>query len=629
MLHFIRERAKGWVAWVIVGLISIPFALWGVNSYLTGPADVVVATVNGKSIKQVEFQREYQRYRDRAREMMGEQFDPALFEGVEVKRGVLDRLIEERLLLSANNTLGQRVRDIDVNNIIQNTEAFQSGGRFDAERYSMMLARISMTPLSYESQLRIDLLVQELNNNIQQTALVTSSAIDTILRLEKQTRDIAYGVVSAMEQLENVTVDDEQVQAYFDTNKATYRAPERIIVDYIELSVEQLAKTIDVDDALLQQFYTDNEDQFVGPEQRRVSHILIEGDDDDALEKLAMIKERLEIGDNFIDLVAKFSQDAGTINSDGDLGFFQRDVMDPAFEVVAFAMNEIGDVSEPVKTEFGYHLIKLTDIKVSEGQSFSEVRDEIEALYRNQEAEVLFYEQAELLADLSYENPDNLDIAAEELGLEIKTSKEFLREGNTVGIAKDKKIATVAFSEDILVHDLNSAVIELNKSHLLVLHKNKYTAESQLAFESVSPAIKELLKFESARDKAREQGKTILTKLKAGESSESLFTDSLWFDVKTYSRTNDDVSAQVLQHAFSVVKPNDEATLTGFTAQNGNYIVVKVTAVNDGNPAEASSEDRDGLQSFLMRNNGVSELQAFIASLRADADIEILAKDLK
>ena len=629
MLHFIREHAKGWVAWVIVGLISIPFALWGVNSYLTGPADVVVATVNGEPIKQVEFQREYQRYRDRAREMLGEQFDPALFEGADVKRDVLDRLIEEKLLLSANNTLGQRVRNIDINSIIQTTEAFQSGGTFDSERYSMMLARVGMTPLTYESQLRVDLLAQELNNNIQQTALVTPSAINTILKLEKQTREIAYGVVSAMDQLDNVTISDEQIQRYFDSNKALYMAPERIIVDYIELSVEQLAKTVEVDEASLQQFYTDNEDQFVGPEQRRVSHILIEGDEAEALEKLARVKERLAVGDNFIDLVAKFSQDAGTVNTEGDLGYFERDVMDPAFEEAAYAMSIIGDVSEPVKTEFGYHLIKLTDIKAPEGQSFTEARDEIEVLYRNQEAETLFYEKAELLADLSYENPDSLDVASEELALEIKTSKEFLREGNTIGIAKDKKIAAVAFSEDILVNDLNSAVIELSTSRLLVLHKNKYTAESQLAFESVSPAIKEHLRFEAAREKARNDGEAIITKLKAGDNSESLFADKLWFDVKSYSRTNEEVSAQVLQQAFSMARPNERATITGFTAQNGNYIVVKVTGVNNGEPSDASSEERDGLKSFLVRANGAGELQAFIDSLRDDADIEILAKDLQ
>ncbi|MBE9532871.1 MAG: SurA N-terminal domain-containing protein [Proteobacteria bacterium] len=629
MLHFIRERAKGWVAWVIVGLISIPFALWGVNSYLTGPSDVVVATVNGEPIKQVEYQREYQRYRDRAREMMGEKFDPALFEGADVKQNVLDRLIEDKLLLSANNILGQRVRNIDVNSIIQNTEAFQSGGSFDSERYSMMLARIGMTPLTYESQLRIDLLAQELNNNIQQTVLVTPSAIDTILKLEKQTRDIAYGVVPAMEQLENVSVSDEQIQSYFDSNKALYMAPERIIVDYIELSIDQLAKTVEVDEASLQQFYADNEDQFVGPEQRRVSHILIEGDEAEALEKLAMIKERLDIGDNFIDLVAKFSQDVGTVNTEGDLGFFQRDVMDPAFEEAAYAMTTVGDVSEPVKTEFGYHLIKLTDIKAPEGQSFSEARDEIEEFYRNQEAETLFYEKAELLADLSYENPENLDVAAEELELEIKTSKEFLREGNTVGIAKDKKISAVAFSEDILVHDLNSAVIELSNSHLLVLHKNEYTAESQLAFDSVAPAIKEHLRFEAARDKARDDGDVIITKLKAGDSSESLFAENSWFDVKTYSRTSEEVSAQVLQQAFSMARPNGDATIAGFTAQNGNYIVVKVIDVNNGEPSDANSEDRDGLKSFLVRANGASELQAFIDSLRADANIKILAKDLQ
>ncbi|NQZ54706.1 MAG: SurA N-terminal domain-containing protein [Piscirickettsiaceae bacterium] len=627
MLHFIRERAQGWVAWFIVGLISIPFALWGVNSYLTGPSDAVTASVNGDPIKQVEFQRAFQQYRDRMRESMGERFDPEMFEAMAVKQSVLDGLIEQRLLLAANNSLGQQVSDTAVNNLIQSNPAFQQEGQFNPERYRLTLARVGLSPASYEAQFRQDLLAQELTNNIQQSALVSSFSIDNILRLEKQTRDIAYGVISAQSLLDQVNIPDDDVQAYYDANQVNYMAPERVAIDYIELSVAELSKAVAVDEELLQQFYVDNQDQFLGPEQRQASHILIEGDDAESLVMITTIKQRLDDGEDFSVLAAALSHDTGSAKDGGDLGLFQRGVMDTAFENAAFALS-VGDISDPVQTEFGYHLIKLTAIQLPEGKSFADARQDIESSYRYQQAEELFYEQAELLADLSYENPDNLDIAAEELLLEIKTTEAFTRDGG-IGIASHKKLVKAAFSEDVLTNELNSAVIELNKTHLLVLHKKKHILASQLPFESISPAIREQLKFEQARYKARKQGMATLTQLQAGELTTALFSDQDWHEAQSYGRASSDLSQQVLQKAFSLGRPGSEAIFTGFTASNGNYIVVKVTSVTDGDPSEATEEERDGLQSYLSRTNGSSELQAFIETLRTDADIEVFTKYLR
>jgi peptidyl-prolyl cis-trans isomerase D len=627
MLHFIRERAQGWVAWFIVGLISIPFALWGVNSYLTGPSDAVTASVNGDPIKQVEFQRAFQQYRDRMRESMGERFDPEMFEGMAVKQSVLDGLIEQRLLLAANNSLGQQVSDTAVNNLIQSNPAFQQEGQFNPERYRLTLARVGLSPASYEAQFRQDLLAQELTNNIQQSALVSSFSIDNILRLEKQTRDIAYGVISAQSLLDQVNIPDDDVQSYYDANQVNYMAPERVAIDYIELSVAELSKAVAVDEALLQQFYVDNQDQFLGPEQRQASHILIEGDDAESLVMITTIKQRLDDGEDFAVLAAVLSHDTGSAEDGGDLGLFQRGVMDTAFENAAFALS-VGDISDPVQTEFGYHLIKLTAIQLPEGKSFADARQDIESSYRYQQAEDIFYEQAELLADLSYENPDNLDIAAEELLLEIKTTEAFTRDGG-IGIASHKKLVKAAFSEDVLTNELNSAVIELNKTHLLVLHKKKHILASQLPFESISPAIREQLKFEQARDKAREQGMTTLTQLQAGELTTALFSDQDWHEAQSYGRASSDLSQQVLQKAFSLGRPGSEAIFAGFTASNGNYIVVKVTSVTDGDPSETTEEERDGLKSYLSQTNGSSELQAFIETLRTDADIEVFTKYLR
>jgi len=628
MLHFIRERAQGWVAWFIVGLISIPFALWGVNSYLTGPSDVVIATVNGETIKQVEYQQALQQYRDRMRNALAEKFDPAMFDSMEVKKSVVDGLIEQKLLLSVGQDLGQRISNAALLQMIRSTPAFQKNGQFDADTYSMMLARVGLNPERYEAELYTDTIRQELTNNIQRTTITTDASIGNILRLEKQTRDVAYGVVPAYSLFDKVSVTDEEVQTYYDLHQANYQAPERMSVDYIELSVDALSESIDVDESELQAFYVDNQSQFVGPEQRRASHILIEGDTDAALEILDKVKLRLEQGEEFAVIATELSQDSGSAQDGGDLGYFQREVMDANFEEAVFSMSKVGDVSDAIETEFGHHLIKLTGIKAPEGKSFADSKDEVEQLYRTQQGEELFYEQAEDLADLSYENPDSLDVAAEALSLEIKTSQEFLREGNKTGLAKEQKIASVAFSEDVLVNELNSAVIEMSKSHLIVLHKNKHTQASQLAFESVAPAITEQIRFEHARDQAAEQGAAILSKLKSGEDALNLFGEKEWNTVQTLSRISEDVSEQVLRRAFSIAKPSSEAQYMGFTATNGNYVVIKVSAVTEGDFAMASVEEQDGLRSHLSRAYADSELQSFIESIRNEADIELFEQYL-
>ena len=214
MLHFIRERAQGWVAWLIVGLVSIPFALWGVNSYLTGPSDIVVATVNGKAIQQVEYKKALQRYKERMRSVMGENFDPSIFDGLTIKQNILNGLIEQKLLISAAKDLGQSVSDQVLFNSIKSTAAFQKEGEFDADVYSLTLARVGLSPAQYEVQLRQELLTQELAENTQGSVIVTDYDLNTVLRLEKQTRQIAYGVISAKDQIDQVEVTDEAARNY-------------------------------------------------------------------------------------------------------------------------------------------------------------------------------------------------------------------------------------------------------------------------------------------------------------------------------------------------------------------------------------------------------------------------------
>jgi peptidyl-prolyl cis-trans isomerase D len=627
MLHFIRDRAQGWIAWFIVGLISIPFALWGVNSYLTGASDVVVAEVNGKEIKQVELQRSVQQYRDQMRNMLGEQFDPAMFEGNAMKRSILDGLIEQQLLREANDKLGQTISDAAISNIIRTTPAFQRDGEFDSEYYSMVLARAGFSPTTYEAQLRNDLMSQELTQNIQQSAIVSNTALKHALSLEKQKREIAYGVIPVQDYLEQVNVEDDAVKAFYDNNTGNYMAPEQMQLNYIELSVDAIADSIDVSDDELKQFYADNQDMFVGPEQRRASHILVEGDDDAALQKIQSIKARIQQGEDFAEVAKTESDDTGSASQGGDLGYFGRDVMDPAFETAAFALQNVGDLSEPVKTEYGYHLIKLTGIREPDVQSFAKVRDDVAKRYRQQQAQTQFYDKAEQLANLSFENPDSLDVAAETLGLEIKQTDLFTRKGTEEGITSQDKVVSAAFAEDVLQNDLNSAVIELSDTDLVVIHKRKHVAASTLPFESVAPAIKQQMLFEKASDFAREKGDAMLAQVKEGGDAETLFNK--WQSAAFYQRDSEKASKQILQRAFAMPKPADKPQYLGFTANNGNYVVIKLTAVENGDPNSVEADEQTGMKQQLAQMQANAEVEAFIAALKADADIDIIDKDLR
>jgi peptidyl-prolyl cis-trans isomerase D len=623
MLHFIRERAQGWVAWFIVGLITIPFALWGVNSYITGDSDVVVASVNGKPIKQVEFQRALQQFRDNMRQRMGDNFDPSLFDNAETKQTILDGLIQQRLLYAANQSLGQRVDDSEISRAVQQTAAFQVDGQFSIERYKQLLSRAGFSPSSYEAQLRMDLLGRELTNNIQSTAIVTDYDIDRLLGIEKQKRELAYGVVKAAPLSATIDISDADAKAVYDERQALYTTPEQISVDYIMLSVADLASKLIVDNTTLTQFYTDNQGQFMSAEQRRASHILIEGDAETALKVLAAAEYRLAQGEAF-DVVAKeLSQDTGSASGGGDLGFMQAGVMgDVAFDEALFGLDNLDDVSQIVKTDYGHHLIQVTEIKAPEGKAFEDVKADVETSYRRQEAEQLFFEQAELLAELSYENPDSLDLAAEELDLAIQSSGMFTRDGGE-GIAESNKLVNVSFSDDVLVEGLNSVVIELSDTELVVVHKKSHERESQLPFDVVANTIKDQLKLERAEQKASDMGQDLLTKLEAGETASALFAVGQWHEMAVVDRSLATVNREVLDKAYAMKKPDGQLVYQGFGLINGDYAIVALKSVIEGDIASASEQHRASLSAYLARNNGDSELKAFLASLEADADIEI------
>jgi peptidyl-prolyl cis-trans isomerase D len=599
MLHFIRDRAQGWIAWFIVGLISIPFALWGVNSYVSGPTDTIVAEVNGEEVTQTALLEAVQRYRDQMRQMMGEEFNPEMFDNAEIRYVVLDDLIDQQLIRSAADELGLRISDRQIAQFIQQTPAFQRDGTFDSEQYQMVLARAGFTPTSYEASLRDDLLGQQLIQSVEGSTLVSEVEVERLLKLENQQREIAFGVVKLEDFLDDTEVDEADVRGFFDANQSSFTSPEQISLDYLELSLDDISTQVEVSEEQLQQYYVDNKAQFVGPEQRRASHILIE-DNEESEQILAEIQTKLEEGQTFEELAETYSVDVGSAASGGDLGAIQRDVMEPAFEEAVFALENVGDISEPVKTEFGYHIIQLTDIDQSSNVEFADVKEKVEQQYKRQQAERQFYDKAEELANL--------------------TSGKFTRSGGS-GIAENQEVVKAAFSDDVLNQELNSQVLELSDTRLVVVRKNSHVDATLLPFDSVAPAITEQLRYQRASDLAYIQGESRLQELKSGASATQVFPDT-WQPATYYGRDSQDISAQILDQAFRL--PNAESTqYAGFTADNGNYVVIAVSDVKQGSVEDVEPEMRDGLVSNLTRLNGRVEMAAFLNTLRSEADIEI------
>lgn len=619
MLHFIRDRAQGWLAWFIVGLISIPFALWGVNSYVSGPGDTIVATVNGEDITQTTMQQAVQRYREQMREMMGDEFDPELFDSTVIRHAVINDLIDQQLIRSTTDRLGQRISDRQVASFIQQTPAFQRDGRFNSEQYQMVLARAGFSPASYEATLRNDLLSQQLLQNIESGSVISEREVERLLKLENQQREIAYGVIKLEDFLSEIEVEESDIHDFYDANQASFTTPEQVSIDYLELSLDAVSAQIDVSEEQLEQYFVDNKVQFVGPEQRSASHILIE-DNSQAEDLLSEIQLKIDEGVEFAELAKTYSTDVGSAANGGDLGIIQRGVMDPAFEEAAFALTEIGQVSEPVKTEFGYHFIQLTDIDQAATVEFADIKDKVAQQYRQQQAERQFYNRAEELANLTYENPETLDVAADSLGLEVKTSDLFTQSGGK-GIAENSAVVTAAFSDDVLNQELNSQVIELSDTHLLVVRKHEHVAPALLPFESVSPAIREQIRYQRASDLAYIQGEAKLQEMKAGGSGAEVFSGN-WYEAAFYGRDSQEVSAQILNQAFAL--PNTQATqYAGFTAETGNYVVVAVSDVRDGDSDNIGSELRASLAANLNRLNSTAEAGAFLSALRNEAKIKI------
>jgi peptidyl-prolyl cis-trans isomerase D len=633
MLQNIRTWAEGWLAWIIVILIAVPFALWGINEYFTGGGELTVAEVNDRDISQQELEQAYQRQRQRLQAMLGDQLDERL-----LKRQVLEGMVNQLLLVQAVDEAGLQYSDAQLANQIRFFPTFQRDGQFDKALYEQRLGTQGLSPREFEAQLHEGALLEQYEAGITATALVTPEELKQFVRLKEQQRDISYLIVPAARFMPTAVIAEQDIVHYFKEHESEFVEPERVSIEYLELKLDELAEAIEPpSEEALQKLYQERQGDFTVEEQRRASHILVAVDPNaderamaEARSKAQALKDRVQKGEAFEAVAQEASQDPGSAKQGGDLGYFGRGIMDKAFEDAVFSMTP-GEL-RLVQTPFGFHVIKLTDIKPAQTKPFAEVRDQLAHEDRRHRAERIFLDKGERLADLAYEHPDSLEPAAKELGLSIKTSGLFSRDGaGGQDITANPKVVQAAFAQDVLGEGHNSEPIEVSADHLLVLRIREHKPSAPKPLHEVRAQIEQKLRMEAAREEARKLGEQIAEQLRQGKNPLELASQHQlqWEAANDIKRDERKLHLEIVRTAFGLSRPEaNKSSLGSAVFPSGDYVLVRVLAVKDGKTDGIDGTERQGLRRELAENYGEGEFNGVAKALRAQGDVELYPERL-
>ncbi|HHQ4678326.1 TPA: peptidylprolyl isomerase [Aeromonas veronii] len=626
MLDKLREGAQGKVAKVILGLIILSFALAGVGSYLNGPARTAPATVNGTEISAAALENAYRNERARMESQMGEAFSQLAANPDYMKqfrRGVLDRLIDQALLDSKARELGLRISDEQIKQAIVAMPEFAENGKFNNDRYLQLIRRAGMTPEMFRDSLRQDMVRQQLMSALLGTEFSLKGEAEQLDKLYNQTRDLRLVRLAAANYMADVQVSDNELEQYYKTNGARFMNDEQVKVDYLLLDAANLAKDIKVTEQDAQDYYDQHQDLFQRAERRHVAHILISfGKDEKAAEQKAeAVLAKAKAGDDFAALAKADSSDTFSAKKGGELDWFEKGVMDPAFEKAAFALNNAGDLSGVVKSPFGFHIIKLLGVEAAKTKPFADVKEETITRLQADKAKEKFFAEQQKMADNSFENPDSLDLTADAMGMKVQSS-DFFTQATAPAPLNDPKVLSVAFSEQLRDDNTNSDVIELADGKALVLHITGHKPKAVKPLAEVKEQVIAAIKHDKASEVARGKAQGLLDKLKVGESITADLT-ALGLKVETHkgvARFDRELDQNLIAQAFTLPHPIDGKPSVALVAEtNGDRVVVALDKVNV--PAAASGMAAM-LQAQLGQGKAQVDYKSLIDELRKAAKIE-------
>lgn len=629
MLISIRERATGWIAWAIVILITIPFALWGVNSYFSGGTNVNVAEFDGEEIDYQTYQRALYNERERVRQQYGQNVSADFLSGNILGRQVVNRLANEILLYRNAQDQGFRISDEQLAAAILSSPGFQTeDGKFSRDRYERVLQLSGYSPSQFEEIQRNSAAVQQIQTGFIESVLPMDDAVDNILNVLKQKRIGEYSVIEPSRFLSESELSEEEIRASYDRDKDQYKEEGRVKVQYIELLLSDFAKNLTPDEETLRDLYNAETGRYLQTEQRRVSHILLqtEGDEDAGSNELAsQLIERLRAGEDFGALAIEYSTDVGSAESEGSIGWIGRGTTLPEFEAVAFSL-KAGEISEPFRTNFGIHIIQVNEIETEKVKDFEEVRDELVEQVNRERAELEMFETSEELRSIAYEQPDSLDSVADTLGLNLEVSEWFTRTEGT-GIAEIPAVRATAFSDEVLQQEFNSDVIQIDDGHLVVLRKNKFQAAEQLELAEVKAEITEKLLTLKSVAKAQGFAEELIKELKDGGDWNQILSENGISVTEIPSSDNEStgpLSFEIAKFVYSAEKPSLEKVVYGGSpVGDGQYMIFRLTGVVSGDTASASEDERRGIENAVRQRFSLGLFETYVTQLRDGIEIDI------
>jgi len=617
MLQNIRDNSQGWIAKTIIGIIVMLLALTGFEAIFNAASNNQnAAEVNGEEISRYDLDQAMNMQRRQLAQQLGQDFDASLLDDRLLRDSALGSLIDRMLLLQSAKNANFAFSSEALDQLILQTPEFQVDGAFSAARFDQVIQQMGYSRLQFRQLLEQEMLIGQLRAGISGTGFVTDQQVENFARLEMQTRDFATLTLPA--QQEAIEVGDEQIKDYYEANADRFRTPEQVIVEYVELKKESFFDQVEVSDEELQELYQKQIANLA--EQRRAAHILIETggelSDDEAKAKIDEIATRVKNGDDFAAVAKEASQDPGSASEGGDLGFAGPGVYDPAFEDALYALNE-GEVSAPVKSEFGWHIIKLLGVQSPEVPAFESMKPELIRELKTQQVEQRFVETSKQLEDSAFEASD-LAQPAQELGLMVQTTEVFGRDGGE-GITANRQVIQAAFSDEVLIDGANSSVIELDPDTSVALRVKEHLKPAAIPLADVRDDIVEQLQRSLAAEAARAKGEQLLADLRKGQQPD----DGQWQAVEAATRSQEGVAPALLQAVFRMPRPEqqDRPSYSGVALSNGDYAVVRLNGVNEPEAA-LTDEEKLNYRRFLASRVGQQDYAAFRQKLQAEAEIE-------
>lgn len=612
MLQDIRDNAQGTIAKVIIGLLIISLSIWGMDAIIGGfTGEPAVATVNGNEITEREFLRTVQ-LETQQRLMQMDNPDPSLVDEDQVRRDVLEALIQEAVLTQDAENQGLQLSDADIDSLITQMPQFQVDGQFNRDRFVATVRNLGMGVAEFRESLRKNYVVNQIRAVIAQTGLAVPAQAKQLLAIQNQTRDFRVLTINADAVADQVSVSDADIAAYYEDNKDQFREPEQVSAAYITLSLEALASALEISDDEVRDYYQERAEDFAR-EERRAAHILVEAGAD-AEETIAAIQQRLGEGESFAALAEEFSVDTVSAREGGDLGFAGRGVYDEAFEEALFALEE-GEISGPVETSFGVHLIRLEEVRRADVPAFEELEAELREELARARATERFAEVRTQLADAAYA-ADDLPGPAAELGLEVQEVSGVTRDGGPAPFDHAGLVRQL-FSDDVLTGGYNTELIDVENNRAVVARVREYQEPRQLELADVETQIRDLLTSRATRQALDDRAAELVAAVEAGDQPMA----EQWQSYEGEGRNVAGLDPFIAQAVFSLPHPEGGQPVVGKALSGNEAAVIVLSAVNPGEVQEDSPEYRQ-LQQFLAQLEGQREYQAYQQFLRNTAEVE-------